>query len=520
MRARLFPAAAALAAAFVLPARADTLALKDGRFFEGRPVEVKPDGYLIRFEHGSIEVPKDMVESFFSSESGGFVPTTPEEKKRFEKGYVRWNGRWTRISIAERKREEAIEARRKRMEQMKARRLWRNHAEVETRRFVFRHTLPDEVFQEFQDLFETYYDYFTKYWRFRPSPKFGKVTINIYHNREYFEQVSGAPSGVVGYYVPTERDLHFYYDRNNKGYTIDVMFHEGNHMLTHMINRDRWYPWWVGEGMAEYFGASEWDPEKKTMKLGRLQAGRLAVLHAQIEEDKWVSLKDLLETNGMGAVGYSWAWSLCHFLLHTSKYERRFKRFFMAIGRDSSLRTVARFAQIRQLPPTEVVEAFRKYLRVDDLDELEEEWYEYIRKNLRLDGRADVNWAEAGWIMSLYGEEAKARLYYKRAIDKGAKSAAPYYGYAELKLRQNMPGIALKYSKKAVERDPLHARAYALQGRALLRQDSGNEEGLRLLELAHEVDPDDQQIWFHLEFARQQLRKQKEAQAGAKQGAN
>ncbi len=499
-------------------ARADTLALKDGRFFEGKPIEVTADGYVVKFKHGAITVPSALVDGFFKGKSGTYVPVTPEEKVRFAKGLARWKGRWVRIPVAERERKKAFAAREKRMEQMKARRFWRNHAEVKTKRFVFKHTLPDAVFLEFKDLFEAYYTYFTKYWRFKPSPKFGTVTINIYHNREYFEQVSGAPRGVIGYYMPTERDLHFYFDRNNKAYTIDVMFHEGNHMLAHMINRNRWYPWWIGEGMAEYFGASEWNPATKTMKLGRLQAGRLAVLHAQIGDDKWVKLMDLLKTQGMGAVGYSWAWSLCHFLLHTPKYSKGFKRFFMAIGRDSRLKTVARFATIRQLPPTEVVEAFKRYVRVKDMKALEQEWYDYIKTKLSLDGRADVNWVEAGWIMSMYGQRAKARLYYKRAIDKGAKSSAACFGYAELKLLQNMPGIALKYAKKAVELDPLHARAWALQGRARFSTDEHDEEAMRLLELAHEIDPDDQDIWFKLEFARQRLREKKEAEAKKKNG--
>ena len=65
----------------------------------------------------------------------------------------------------------------------------------------------------------------------KPEPKFGKATINIYHDREYFAQVGGVGGGVVGYYMPVRRDLNFYVDRENKRFTIDVMFHEGNHML-------------------------------------------------------------------------------------------------------------------------------------------------------------------------------------------------------------------------------------------------------------------------------------------------
>ena len=507
-----------LLAAFGTAATADTLALNDGRFFEGKPIEKKADSYVITFKHGTITVPAALVKSFYKSADGGsFVPTTDLEKEKAAKGFVPWKGRWVKIATVERARAKEDAARQKRMSQMKARRFWRNRAIVKTKRFIYQHTLPDDVFQEFKDLFETYYKFFTKYWGFKPASKFGTVTINIYHDEEYFLQVGGMSKGVLGYYMPSERDLHFFYDRQNKAFTIDVMFHEGNHMLTHMINKDRWYPWWIGEGMAEYFGASEWDPVKKTMKLGRLQSMRLAVLHAQIKEGKMLKLKTLLEASRMGAIEYSWTWSFCHFMLHTKKYQKRFKKYFMAVGRDKTLKTEALFSTFRGLPSEVARDSLLRYLKVKDIEALQKEWYAYIKKALSIDNRAELNWGEAGWIMSLYGESGKARKYFKKAIDAGSQEAYVHYGYAELKLRQNMPGIALKYAKKAVELDPLHARAWSLQGQALFRNDNHDKEGLRLLELAHELDPDDQTLWFMLENARQRLRKQKEKEAKDKE---
>jgi len=496
---------------------ADTLALRDGRFFEGRPVERTENGFVIHFEHGDVVVPDAMVAACYrDGATEEFVPATEEEKEKFAKGLFPWKGRWIRKTEWDRLQQKEADARRLRMEQLKERRLWRNHAVVKTKRFEFHHTLPDDVFQEFQDLFETYYDYFTKYWKFTPSAKFGKVTINIYHDREYFEQVSGAPNGVVGYYMPHTHDLHFYYDRENYRYTIDVMFHEGNHMLTHMINEKMWYPWWIGEGMAEYFGASEWDPEAKTMKLGRLQSGRLAVLQEQIKDDKWLKLKDLLETQGLDAVGYAWAWSFCHFLLHTPEYEKNFKKYFMAIGRDGSLKRVPRFLNIVQLAPDEQVESFKKYMKVKDLDALQTEWYGYIQTALSLE-RAKLDWGEAGWIMSMYGQAGKARKYFKKAIDDGSKDAYVHFGYAKLKLQQNMPGIAAKYAKNAVEYDPLHAQAWSLLGEALHMQGE-KEEGMRDMELAAELAPDDPQVWFALEYAKQRDRGEREAGAATPPG--
>ena len=494
-----------------LPAVADTIVLTDGRVFDFKKIDKTDAGYVVRLEHGEITVPAGHVKAWYQvGTEGEFVPTTPAEKKKVEKGLVPWQGKWMKKAQRDRKRAAAEKKRQERIEQMKARRLWRNHVTVESRRFIYKHTLPDEVFEEYKDLFETYYKFFTKYWGIKPSPKFGKATINIYHDREYFAQVGGVGGGVVGYYMPVRRDLNFYVDRENKRFTIDVMFHEGNHMLTHMINEKFWYPWWVGEGMAEYFGASSWDPRTKKMKIGLLQSGRLAVLKEQFkDEDKRLKLDALLKTQGMGAIGYSWAWSFCHFMLSTPRYQKNFKKFYLALGRAKGIRRVQRGMGATTVTGDELVRVFKKYLKVKDIDALQKEWYEYIEKSLTMKRGEKLDWASAGYIMSLYGESAKARKFLKRAIDGGSTESFVLYGYAELKLQQGMPGIAIKYAKRTTEVEPLHARAWCLLGKAMRRQ-GDKEGGLKLIRLAREIDPDSREIWFALESAEQSEREAKE----------
>ncbi|MEM8882619.1 MAG: tetratricopeptide repeat protein [Planctomycetota bacterium] len=500
---------ALLLAATIAPA--DVIVLLDGRVFEFDSIEKKGDDYVIRLQNGEVVVPGATVASSYGTTAeGDLVPRTEEEKKKFAKGLRPWDGKWIKKSKWDRKVAAYDEERRRRVEQMKERRLWRNHVTVETKRFTFKHTLPDPVFEEYKLLFESYYKFFTKYWKIRPSPKFGKVTINIFHDRESFQQVGGAGGGVVGYYMPLRRDLNFYVDRENRAYTIDVMFHEGNHMLSHMIDEKFWYPWWVGEGMAEYFGASEWNPRTGEMKIGLLQSGRLAVLKEQFkDESKRLKLDTLVQTRGMGAIGYAWAWSFCHFLLSTPKYEKNFKRFFLGLARARGVRRVPRGMGFLTVEGPEVKRLLLKYLKVKDIETLEREWYQYIQDVLKLTKEADVDWANAGYVMSIYGEHAKARKFFKRAIDRGSNDPFVLYGYAQLKLMQRMPGIALKYAKKAVESDALHARAWMLQGQALMAQ-GDTDEGMRLLKLARELDPEDQQIWFALTAAEEAARRVKE----------
>lgn len=488
-----------------VPAAADTLALTDGRFVTRPEITKLEDSFVVKYEHGEIVVPAAMVKEFHNEGADGtFVPETELEKKKFAKGYVPWKGRWVKVKDRERRLKKEKVAHALRMKQMQERRAWRNRVTVKTRRFIFQHVLPDETFQEYQDLFETYYDFYMKFWRVRPTGEFAKrkPTVHVYHNRDYFEQVSGAPKGVLGYYKPADKELHFYHDRENKRFTIDVMLHEANHLLTHMIDHRFWTPWWISEGMAEYFGASEWDPHTKTMTLGGVQSGRIAVLHAQIEDDKWLSLDALLSTSGMGGIGYAWAWSFCHFLLSDPRYEKRTKKYFVGLSRDKGIKKVSRGSGFRTVSPAESKRTLKKYLRVKDLKALQEEWYAYIRGPLGIDSQRGVDWGLAGHLMAIYGEDAKARKYFKRAIDRGSRDAYVHYGYAQLKDKQSMLGVALKYARKAVECDPLHAQAWSLVGKGVHHLED-KKEGMRLLELAREMDPDDNRIWERHERAKQ-----------------
>lgn len=478
---------------------ADTLVLKDGRFLEDKSVQRLEGFYKVTFDHGVISIPEEMVEEHFRLDSSGeFVPSNPKEEEMARKGMVPWRGRWVTVSRRKRLEADALEKKRKSIEQQKARRKWRSHATVNSKRFVFHHTLPDEIFEEFQDLFETYFAFFVKYWGVRPKASFGRPVVNIYHDQEYFEQVSGAPSGVVGYYSPVDRELHFFYDRERSHFTVDVMFHEGNHLLCHMIDEKFRYPWWIGEGMAEYFGASQWDPEKREMTVGHLQSARLAVLNDRIEEGHWQSLSEMIRASRMGAVEYAWAWSFCHFLLSNPRYEKGFKKFFLALARSSAI-SKQDLGGWKRVRGDDQIEALCKFLRVAKIETLEREWYEYIKANLTTTN-ADLNYADAGWIMMIYGERKKARLLFKKAIDRGSTSAVVHYGYGRLQYDRSRTKTALKYAENALKYDPLHARAWALAGRCHGKLGK-KEEGNRLLKLAQELDPDDVTIWFDSEFA-------------------
>lgn len=303
--------------------------------------------------------------------------------------------------------------------------------------------------------------------------------------------------------MPSTRELHFFYDRERVQFTIDVMFHKRNHMLAHMVDERFWYPWWISEGLAEYFGANHWDPETKTMTTGHLQSARLAVLHVDIEDNKrWLALEDLMKADRRGAVEYSWTWSFCHFLLSTEKYAENFGKHFLNLARSSAIPKVpGPFPPFRTVAPDVRVESLLRDLKVKKLETLQEEWYDYVRTHLNMQ-RADIDYKSAGWMMELYGERRRARDMFRKAIENGSKSAYVHYGYAKLLFSRNRVDTALEHAERAVELDPLHARARALVGSCFVSKGSV-EEGNRLLALAQEIDPDDPELWLAAEFAKQ-----------------
>jgi len=471
-------------------AGADTLALMDGRFVDDRPIAKAEGGYKITFENGEIFVPEEMVVYVYrDDETIEFTPKTDKEKEKFEKGYVPWKNRWVTKSYAVKLREKELASRKARIAQMLERRKWRNHAVVKSKRWVFRHTLPDEIFSEFVQMFEDFFEFYCKFWKIRPPPKFGKAVMHIYHNKEYFHQVSGAPQGVVGYYVPSLRELHFYYDRAHRDYAIAVMFHETSHLLTHMINPKMHYPAWLNEGMAEVFGGTEYSDKTGQMEIGGVQSGRLAVLQAAIEDESWMGLEKLMRSPRIDALGYAWAWSFSHFLITSDHYSKGFKKYFLAMGRSRSIKR--RHGRVETVDPNEAIRAFKRYLKVKDLKALEKEWHDAVKELIT---RTDLDWHEAGNRMLGWDKRKKARQFFKKAIDAGSTNAFDYYNYARLQLNRGKYGVALRRAEEALKYDPLHARAWSVLGYAKFL-DGDRDDGKRCIQLARELAPSDNRIW-------------------------
>ncbi|MAG58107.1 MAG: hypothetical protein CMJ83_17615 [Planctomycetes bacterium] len=497
-------ATAGLILFLALPAPAqDMVELQDGRIVSGPKMTRTGDGITVHYRNGEILIPKDMVRiaSVTGSEGGGQESLSDEDKAQLEKGLVRLKGRWVKAAVRDRTLKRIRDKSRKKIEEAMKRRHWRNRYKLRTRNFAFEYTINPEKAKEYADLMEVYFKVFTKEWKIRPPSGTKKLKVCFYHDPEYYHQVSGAPRGVIGYFrFVAPKELNFYYERLDERMTIDVMFHETNHYLTHLINPKFLYPSWVNESLAEYYGASHWDPKKKKMSVGHIQEGRLTVIQDAISNDNWQMLEPLieLEKSAFNATHYAWGWSFVHFLLQNKKYAKGFKRFYIALAKDKSIKRKTWNFDMVTAEPSEQIKALKKHLKLKSLDALEKAWHEYIKG---LKATSHRGWTRGGALYLSRGMPLKARRFFETAIKMGNKNPITYYNLGRACLQKRDYPAAEEAFRNAIAIDPLNGVFYVRLARCRESQtDEKDEEVRRLKRLALEIDPHNDEVIRMLGF--------------------
>ncbi|MEE2886119.1 MAG: hypothetical protein VX951_01695 [Planctomycetota bacterium] len=484
----------------------DSLQLKDGRFVFGKRMTASVDGVTVHFDNGNVKVPKELIRSCTARDaSGNTTDLSTSDKDKMAKGLVMFKGRWVKAVVRDKQIARDRVASARRIEAAKKRRKWVNRHKMKTRNFEFEFTIDPELMRGYMDLMEVYYKVFTKEWRIRKPSKMGRLKVCFYHDRQYFEQVGGAPSGVIGYFRFVEPiELNFFYDRMDEGATVDVMFHEANHYLTHLIDPKFHYPAWVNESLAEYYGASSWDPKTKTMQTGGIQEGRLAVLQdavglnkianrtGSVDDENWLGLEDMIRIKRFSAIHYAWGWSFVHYLLSTPKYKSKFKKYYIDLAKSKKIKKVLGFRAFRSVEPDEQIKWLKSYLGVKDLKVLEKEWHNYIRQ-MKAASANGYHWA--GTFAMSRGMPIKAQRLFKVAIDMGSTNPMTWVGLGRAQHRKDKNAEAVASFDKAISMDPLAAMFYIYKARVLEEGgEAGKEEGKKLRKLAFEIEPDNDQI--------------------------
>lgn len=491
--ARSATVAAAMAAVLLAvpgAALADILVLKDGRSIEGVKLEKRDGSFLVRYPHGEITIPEADVKDAFIEQDGVFEPRNEEEMAKLEQGLVPFEGKWVRKDQRDAAVQKRQERKRRQIEELRAHQMWRNRWKSATQNFEFEYTIMPEVYENYAALMEAYFKEFAKDWGIRRPAKLGRLKVCFYHDYESFLQVGGAGRGVLAYYRFVEPlELNFYYDRYNPVETEQVMFHEASHYLQHLIDIDFGYPHCMGEAMAEYYGASRWDPEKKKLTTGLIQEGRLTEVMTDIQGGEMKRLEDYL-SGRLGYDDYTWGWTFVHFMMSTPKYSSKFRRFFMALASAKDIKRVPFTAGMKTVEGDEILDSFKRYMGVRDLDALEKEWHSYIKDTLKVS--TERGYEEAGNAAWRNGQTLKATRFYKLALEKGSRSPSVHSNYATILMNKGQNEEAVALLKKGTEYDPLNSRLWAALARATRRlgTDEAKKEATRLSLLAQEIDPD------------------------------
>lgn len=482
-------------------AAADTVIFKDGRVFEVPKLAEGQKGLEAQYRHGAIPIDPALVKEWFSLGAGGeYLPKTDEEKKQVEAGMVPFEGRWIAKAARDRTIAERSTKAQARIDEFKKHQEWRDRYKGATKHFEFEYTVPPEISQRYMEMFEVYYDVFATQWKVS-QPKGAKLKVCFYNNFEDYTRIGNAP-GSLGYFRFVEPiELNFFYSRRDERLTLDVLFHELNHYLFHLYaDPTIQMPAWCNEGMAEYFGASEWDPKTKKMKLGCIQEGRLVNLIDAMDGDEMQSLKGLMSEPRIDALQYAWSWTLCHMLMENPATRDKFKAYVAKVAKDKKLANEPYPANSNYtwVPPSRSIELFQKTLGIKDLDAFQQEWYAYIRK---LKVESARGYYRAAMTCVQWDRPLRAISYLEKAVDLGTSDPGVYVELGKLYVRDQKPEKAIAAFERGIQLDPLNADMHLQLGKAHMKRtaEGSQEKGIEEQLLAVEIDPNDGELIWGLD---------------------
>ena len=488
-----FGAALALLSSACL-AHADVLILKDGRILERDKMESGAEGVKVHFENGVIVIPHDAIKTAVLTNPPEPKDLSAEDKAKLEKGLVLFQGKWMTPAKRDKLFDKMYAERKAEVEKLRHHSLWRNRHEKETKHFKFEYTVAPFVYEYYEQVMEAYYKAFAKTWKVRQPKDLGKLKVCFYTDAEKFWQIGGVSRGVLGYFrfvKPIE--LNFYYSRVDPEETEQVMYHEANHYLQMLLDPEFNMPHFPSEAIAEYYGASKYDPKTKKLITGLVLEGRLTEVKTDIARGKLVELEPMIKTDGMYE-HYTWGWTLAHFLMNDKRYAKKFQKFVKGLAFDKKVKRVPMMAGLKTVKPDEVLRYFKQCLGLKDSAEakaLEAEWHDYIKNTLKTETTRGLELA--AFSAKRVGRPIRAKRLFKEAIAAGSENPLTFHRYGELLASDGKTAEAIKMYKKAVEREPLEAEFYADLGRALVRK-GDKAEGLRHMKLALELNPDD--VWL------------------------
>ena len=473
----------------------DILVLKDGRIIDGFEMEQAEGHVLVELKSGAIQIEDRLVDVLLEKDKEiSIVPQTDEEREQFEKGFVRFEGRWTKVRTATKAIKRTVAARIEQAEEDKRRQQWKDRYTTETKHFQWQHTTPLGTTNRFIEACDAYYEIFKKDWKIKRDKKKPKLPINFYASRKEFLRSGGVGGGTLAYFKFVEPyDLCAFYDRLDPQFTEQVLFHELGHYLHKLIDEDFKYPHWPGESLSEYYGGAKWDPSSKSLEVGLIHNGRLATIKREMADGKKIELRKMITTKGFE--DYTWGWSFVHMLMNDKKHQKNFKKFFLGLATDKNVKRTRGAIGLKFVEGEEVLRYFMECMKLEekaDLRELEKEWYDYINEVLEFSGENALIWEAK--TASSQGEKKRARELYEEAFEESMETplAKAHFDYAQL-LRsvKSKKKERFTHLRAAVTKAPLTAEYRFALGKELAKSKDDDEkaEGEKLMAIAKELDP-------------------------------
>lgn len=487
---------------------ADTLCLEDGRILENVRIQRSEGGIVIEFENGRVTVPDHLVRECIIANDPGFVPESQDDKDKIAAGLVRFQGQWVRPAERDRRLSRLLADNKKAIAEMKESRLWRNRTIEESKNLAFEYTVPQHIFESYEERMEAYMAEIVKLWKIRKARDLGKLKVRFYIDPDYFYQITGVSRGVLAFFEWTQPPyrLQFYYDRLDPSGFERYMYHEFGHYLQKLIDEEFKYSHWPGESLAEYYSTARWDPKKKKMHLEPLiLEDRLIEIRRDIESGERVGIREMITgANNRNYHDYSWGWSFVHFLMSKPATEKKFTKFYLALARSKDIKreagTILKSTRFSVVSGEEMYRAFKKYMGLkkdSDVQKLEGQWYDYVENQIQVETSRGL--ARAAQKARQQGRMHRARRLYEEAVQAEGTSSLTFHRYAELLDDMDEDETARGVWADAVALDPLVPEYYIAWGKSLLKDDATKEEGKRLLLLAREIEPDNLYLENNLE---------------------
>ncbi len=472
----------------------DKVLLKDGRLIEGQLLESEDASYvLIRLAGVDIPIHQDLIDKTFEEDLENYVPKNSKEEQYLKKGWVLFEGRWMSRTRRESELNKRKKADKDAIDKLRREQKWHYAKELETAHFEIKSNCPEEILDEYSTRLEGYYKNFMDHWsiKLKPSMKKEKRKFFLYRNYDDFLSITDSRPGVLGFFNWVLGELHLFHSSTEPEYTISVLYHEGNHLLTHLIDPNFRYPTWMNEGMAEYYGSAKIGEDGEFI-VGGLQYGRIATLRTDREKGNVIPLSEVLtiEQSGYGGRHYAYGWSFVHFLMETKKYSSSFRKFFAKLPENKDIEVRNRsgatliagkeYSIVLTEPDLDsVLESLEDTLGTS-LEDLEAEWHEFTAQAYGdLTGPAYYRAARLARGFGTVTEEGieNSLEYYEKAVQLDVTIPACFREYAQMLREGGMPGLRVREPdlerawdmiQRAIELDPIEPANYIESGRILL----------------------------------------------------